>query len=103
MLRVCDAVFAGTEESVTVTPKVDVAAGVGVPLKTPLPTRLRPSGSVPLETTKLYGGVPPEATREGVYAVPVKAVGKVCGAKTSGETDAVTVRVKLPLVVLFWG
>ncbi len=81
-------------------PNGKVPTIVGVPLKVPLLARLIPVGSEPLVTAKPYGGVPPVATRDGVYALPVNAVGRIWGARVNcEETDS----VKVPLVVLFWG
>ena len=46
---------------VTWTVKVEVAAAVGVPLRTPAVDRVSPAGGVPEETDQLYGAVPPVA------------------------------------------
>jgi hypothetical protein len=87
-----------------VTPNVKVPTDVLVPLKLPLLPRVIPAGSEPLVMAKLYGGVPPEAASDAVYAVVlVKSVGKVCGAKTSGLSGTETAKVSVPLVALFRG
>jgi hypothetical protein len=46
---------------VTRTVKLELAAVVGVPSRTPVADRLRPTGSVPEDTDQLYGVVPPVA------------------------------------------
>jgi hypothetical protein len=103
IVNVCVAVCGGTEESVTVTPNENEPTAVAVPLKAPLDPSVMPVGSAPLVTTKLYGGVPPEATIDDVYAALVRAVGKVCGARTSVVAGAETVRLSVPVVALFAG
>ena len=51
----------GDDESVTVTVKVDAPVGpVGTPEIVPLVApKFSPTGNVPAEIEKLYGGVPP--------------------------------------------
>ena len=63
------AVCAGDPESVTVTVKELVPAVVGVPDKTPAVLKVRPAGSVPVDTVQLKGAVPPDAVRVRLYAV----------------------------------
>jgi len=47
------AVCGGTEESVTVTVKVELPAVVGVPVKVPVVANVIPAGNVPLVTAKV--------------------------------------------------
>jgi hypothetical protein len=90
---------------VTRTVKLEVAAAVGVPLRTPVADRLRPAGSVPAETDQLYGVVPPVAASDWLYAVPTVPPGSEV-VVTVGATAALTVRLTarvvfpVPLVAL---
>jgi hypothetical protein len=60
-------VSTGDEESVTFTVKVEFPVVVGVPLTTPVAEfSVRPAGSEPADTKKVYGALPPEAV--SVYA-----------------------------------
>lgn len=53
----------------TCTAKADVPGVVGAPEICPCcPSSTRPDGSCPLEMDQLYGGVPPDAVRDAVYA-----------------------------------
>jgi hypothetical protein len=51
---------------------------VGVPLRVP-PTKFKPVGSVPVNVTAPYGGVPLVAVIETEYAVPCCPIGKEAG------------------------
>ena len=63
--KTCVAVFGVPELSVTVTVTlVRPGEPVGVPLSSPAEVRLKPAGSVPVVTAKLYGLVPPAAASE---------------------------------------
>jgi hypothetical protein len=53
IVRVCVAVCAGVEESVTVAVKVKLPAPDGVPLRIPVLLNPKPGGSVPLVTVAL--------------------------------------------------
>jgi hypothetical protein len=58
-----DAVFGVGLLSVTVTAKGNAPGVVGAPDSTPEADKLTPLGNEPLVTEKLYGVVPPLATR----------------------------------------
>ena len=62
--------FWSVAPTVKLAPVVPVVAAVGVPDKEPDELRLRPAGSVPEVTAKLYGLLPPLALKVAVYAVP---------------------------------
>ena len=47
--------------SVAVTVKLEDPTAVGVPVRLPSPASVRPAGSEPLVTAKVYGLAPPEA------------------------------------------
>jgi hypothetical protein len=70
-----EACWAGEEESVTCTVKLDWPLLVGVPLIVPLLPRLRPGGSDPDVTVHEYGVVPPEAIRVDEYGAPTVPLG----------------------------
>ena len=53
IVRVCVAVCAGVEESVTVAVKVKLPAPDGVPLRIPVLLNAKPGGTVPLVTVAL--------------------------------------------------
>lgn len=57
--------------SVTEMAKLYDPAVVGVPLKMPLGSSIKPAGRFPLVTAHWYGGVPPDAVRFTESAVPV--------------------------------
>ena len=59
IVRVCVAVWAGVEESVTIAVNVKLPAPEGVPLRIALLLKTKPGGSAPLVTVALYGCVPP--------------------------------------------
>jgi hypothetical protein len=56
--------------SVAVTVIGNEPATVGVPVSAPLGASVRPAGSVPVVTAKVYGAVPPEAVIVVLYATP---------------------------------
>jgi hypothetical protein len=70
IVSACDACWAGDEESVTCTVKLDCPALVGVPLMIPFLLKIRPAGNDPDRTVHEYGSVPPEAVSVVEYAVP---------------------------------
>src|SRR5215472_4363537 len=61
--------------SVTLTVKFAAPAAPGVPEMLPPADRLRPAGSVPLDTDHEYGGVPPVAPSVCEYATPTVPAG----------------------------
>ena len=66
--------------SVAVIVKLNVPAAVGVPEMTPLDElRVRPFGSAPLESVKVYGAVPPTADTVWLYGEPIAPLGSVEG------------------------
>ena len=61
------------------TPKVNVPAVVGVPLRVPVLVRLIPAGSAPKAIPYSKGATPPLALIDVLYPVPTVAAGKVIG------------------------
>ena len=59
----CEAVFAGTAESLAVTVKLDVPDTRGLPEITPAVLKVSPLGRI--VDDQVYEGVPPEAARLG--------------------------------------
>src|SRR3954447_9543071 len=57
-------------ESPTRTVKSKSPAPVGIPAIAPVPESVIPAGSAPPETVHVYGGVPPVAATELLYACP---------------------------------
>jgi len=74
-LIVTESGFVAVPPPVTWTVKLEVAAVVGVPLRTPAEDRPSPAGSVPAVTDQLYGVVPPVAASVWLYAVPTVPAG----------------------------
>jgi hypothetical protein len=85
--------------SVTVTVNVEVAAVVGVPVRAPLVARLRPAGSEPEVSVKLYGVVPFTAATVALYTVPTTPLGSVAVVMETGSAAAPTVTLKLAVAV----
>jgi hypothetical protein len=50
--------------------KLAVPLAVGVPEITPALEKVSPAGRLPADTDQVYPGVPPEAARDALYAVP---------------------------------
>jgi len=74
MDRALDAVAPAA--SLTRTVKLNEPTVVGVPLMAPvLAFTLSPSGSDPVEIAQLYGAVPPVATNDARYEIPVDPPG----------------------------
>ena len=59
--------------------KLELPAVVGVPDSTPDDDSVIPPGSVPDDTAKLYGAVPPLAVSVWLYGVPTVPAGSVDG------------------------
>ena len=94
MVSACDACWAGEEESVTCTVKLDSPAVVGVPLIVPLLFKLRPVGKEPEANVHEYGSVPPEAVSAVEYAVPTIPLVNDVVTITTGDTPALNVMDK---------
>jgi hypothetical protein len=62
-LRGCDAVWAGSLESVASTVNEESPAAVGVPEIAPVAASVKPVGRAPDDTLQLYGAVPPATER----------------------------------------
>jgi hypothetical protein len=128
MASAFDACWAGEEESVTCTVKLDWPPLVGVPVIVPFLFKLRPVGKEPEAKVHEYGSVPPEARSVVEYAVPTVpldnelvviasgdplatiVIEKALDAFCTGEEVSVTCTVKLdwpplvgvPLIVPLW-
>ena len=84
--------------------KLKVPPVVGVPEMTAVVPlvgfRFRPGGSAPLETVKVYGGVPPLAVIVWLYGTPRTGVGSVAGLTVMngqpGTTGITMEYVRLP-------
>ena len=106
--------------SVALIVKLNWPAVVGVPEMTPVvPLSVKPFGSDPLETVKVYGPVPPVAEIVWLYGVPMTPGGSVAGFTVimghpgapaitieygllpghAFASVAVTVKLKVPAVV----
>ncbi len=77
--------------SVTVTPRLNVPACVGVPAKVRVAAlKVMPAGSVPVNVV-VYGAMPPLTVSTCAYAVPATAPGSVAGVRVSVGTATTTV------------
>jgi hypothetical protein len=73
--------------------KLEVAAAVGVPLRTPAEDRASPAGSVPADTDQVFVPEPPvDANVSEVYAVPTVPAGNGEAVVIERATGAVTVK-----------
>jgi hypothetical protein len=73
----------------TRTTKLDVPAVVGVPCNVPSVRRDMPAGKVPDCSAKAYGGVPPVALTEPVYATPTCPAARLVVVMASGGGEIV--------------
>jgi hypothetical protein len=76
-------------ESATSSVTFEFPAADGVPVIWPVPAfRFRPAGREPELTDQLYGGVPPLAERDAVYADPALPAGRDAVVIASGGVIA---------------
>jgi hypothetical protein len=95
--------FVGEVESVTVTETVEVPVAVAVPVIAPVELLIDSPLGNPL-ALKLYGGVPPVATTEPLYAIPaVAAVNVVVVIDNALAVTAEIVICRLALALLAVG
>jgi hypothetical protein len=84
-------------ESTTWAVKLNVPAVVGVPVIAPVDGfSVNPGGSEPLVIENVYGGTPPVATSDELYATPTVPVAV---GQTSAGTGAATTMLQLAVAV----
>jgi hypothetical protein len=91
-LIVTENAFVAVPPPVTWTVKLEVAAAVGVPLRTPAADRASPAGSVPADTDQVrVAAVPPVVANVWLYAVPTVPAANGEAVVIERATGAVTV------------
>src|SRR5688572_14048455 len=77
----------------------DVPTVVGVPDRRPEDVNVRPAGSVPFVTAKVYGSVPPLPVIVWLYATATVPLGSVAGDSViAGQTPGTVVHVAFTLL-----